>query len=220
MFNIKNDFPLLAHAEQPFIYLDNAATTQKPAAVIDAMNDFYRNRYASVHRGIYKLSEAATQEYETARAKITAFLGAHPDEIVFTKGATESINFVATSWALTHLKAGHEIVVSELEHHANLVPWQVVARQTGAELRFIPIHPDGTLDLSKLDTLITKRTKLVAVTQISNALGTQVPVEKIIAAAKSVGAHVLIDGVQAVAHQMVNLADLDPDFYALLAIKC
>jgi len=207
---IKKDFPLLSSS--PLIYLDNAATTHKPESVIEAMNNFYRTGYATVHRGIYRLSEQATHQFEHVRSQVAHFINADPHEIIFTQGATQGINFIATAWALKRLNSGDEIVLTELEHHANLLPWQQVAQQTGATLRFIPILNDGTLDLTNLSTIITERTKLVSMVHVSNALGTHNDTAPIIKQARAVGAHVLLDAAQSVAHQKLDVRKLDVDF--------
>ena len=219
---LRNDFPILQQMvnQHPLCYLDNAATTQKPQQVLDAIMHFYRTSNANIYRGAHTFAEQATTLYEEARQKVAQFIGAQdPTEVIFTRGTTESINFVAGTWAAEHIKAGDEIVVTELEHHANLLPWQRVAQQKGAELKFIPVLPDGTLNLSVLDTLFTKKTKLVAVTQVSNALGTHNAVDKIIDYARAVGAKVLIDAAQSVPHQAINVATLDCDFLAFSAHK-
>lgn len=207
---IKNDFPLLASTD--LIYFDNAATTHKPYAVIEALNNFYRNQYAPVHRSIYTLSEQATACFENVRTEIAEFLGACAHEIIFTQGTTHGINFIATAWALKTLQPGDEIVLTELEHHANLLPWQQVALHTGAVLKFIPINPDGTLQLEILSEIITSRTKLVSVVHISHALGTHNDIATIGAHARRVGARILIDAAQSVPHQRINLKTLDVDF--------
>lgn len=207
---LKKDFPLLASSD--LIYFDNAATTHKPSQVIDAVSNFYSKDYAAVHRGIYTLSEHATILFEKVRTTIAQFLGAHSDEIIFTQGTTHGINFIATAWALKTLKTGDEIVLTELEHHANLIPWQQVSLQTGALIKYIPINPDGTLNLDNLSELITERTKLVSVIHSSNALGTLNPIELIRNAAHKVGARILIDAAQSVPHQKINLKSLNVDF--------
>jgi cysteine desulfurase/selenocysteine lyase len=197
-----------------YTYLDNAATTQKPQAVIDAMSNFYAHEYASVGRGIYKLAEQATARYEAVRAQTARFFNAaHASEIIFTPGATYGINIVAQAWARNHLKPGDEIVLTELEHHANLVPWQIIAQQTGAVLKFIPVTSTGDLDYDAITRVITKKTKLVCLTHSSNAIGTLVDVARIIPHARAVGARVLIDGVQSAPHMHIDLQKLDCDFF-------
>jgi cysteine desulfurase/selenocysteine lyase len=205
------DFPIFEQTinGNPLAYLDNASTSQKPQMMIDAISNFYATAYANTHRGVYLLAEEATRKFEEVRVAAAAWIGAQdPREIVFTHGTTESINLVAASWALAHCKSGDEILVSELEHHANLLPWQRVAKQTGAQLKFIPVCADGTLYMSYLDQLITKKTKLVAVTHVSNAVGTTVDIKKIISHARAVGAKVLIDAAQSVPHQRINVTEL------------
>lgn len=214
---IIKDFPLLNNHE--LIFFDNASTTQKPQAVIDALVNFYTHANANVYRGIYPLAEHATQLYEDARATVAAFIGAQPHEIVFTSGTTESINFVAATWAETHLKEGDEIVISELEHHANLLVWQQLALKKHLVLKYIPIDVSGELDFSSIDTIITHKTKLVSVIHISNAIGTHVDIEYIIKKAHAVGARVLIDAAQSVAHQKIDIKLLQCDFLAFSGHK-
>lgn len=194
------------------MYLDNAATSQKPQQVIDAISNFYANQNASAHRGVYDMAEQATIAYEQARATTAVFLNALPEEIIFTKGTTEGINFIATAWALSNVHEGDEILVTELEHHSNLIPWQQVVATRKATLKYIPILPDGSLDLTELDRLLTKKTKLVAIVQVSNAIGTHTPLEKIISSARAVGAHILVDAAQSVAHQKLDVKKIDCDF--------
>ena len=207
---LKKDFPLLKATN--LIYFDNASTTHKPQHVIDAISSFYSTSYATVHRGIYKLSEQATTHFEQVRNDIANFLGAHSDEIIFTQGTTHGINFIATSWALKTFKANDEIVLTELEHHSNLIPWQQIAEQTGALLKFIPINAQGTLELENLSEIITKRTKLVSIVHVSNALGTHNDITTISKHARAVGARILLDAAQSVPHQKINLNSLDVDF--------
>lgn len=207
---IKKDFPLLASTN--LIYFDNAATTHKPQEVIDAISSFYSRDYASVHRSIYKLSEFATEQFEKVRTDVAEFIGAQPEEIIFTQGTTHGINFVATAWARETLKPGDEIVLTELEHHSNLIPWQQVSVHTGALLKFIPSKPDGSLALENLNEIITERTKLVTVVHVSNALGTHNDIVTIAKQARSVGAHILIDAAQSIPHQKIDLKTLDVDF--------
>jgi cysteine desulfurase / selenocysteine lyase len=207
---IKKDFPFLA--SKNLIYFDNAATTHKPQQVIDAITKFYSSDYATIHRSIYKLSEQATQHFEHVRQDVAEFIGAKPEEIIFTQGTTYGINFIATAWARTTLKPGDEIVLTELEHHSNLIPWQQVSTQTGAVLKFIPINPDGSLDLENLSKIITERTKLVSSIHVSNAIGTHVDIATINKAARSVDAYFLIDAAQSVPHQKIDVKKLDADF--------
>lgn len=225
MFNvnaIRKTFPVLGTKMngKPLVYLDNASSTQKPRAVIDAMSEFYETGYANIHRGIYDLSERATRAYENVRRKTADFIGARqPDEIVFTSGTTMSINLVAQSWGRKHLKKGDEIILSKMEHHANIVPWQLLAREKNLKIRFIKITKDFTLDLENFQKLITKKTKLVAITHVSNVLGTINPVKKITALARRYGTTVLIDGAQSVPHMPVNVHDIGCDFFVFSAHK-
>jgi cysteine desulfurase/selenocysteine lyase len=219
---IRADFPILAREVygKPLVYLDNAATTQKPRVVIDAIRRFYEETNANIHRGLHFLSERATEQYESVRSKVRDFLGAGDDrEIVFTRGTTEAINLVAASWGRWQLRPGDEIVLSAMEHHSNIVPWQLVCEATGAKIRVIPMDDSGELQLEEYEKLLGPRTKLVAITHVSNALGTVNPVEKIVAAAKAVGARVLVDGAQAVPHLPVNVQALGCDFYAFSGHK-
>ena len=220
--HIRRDFPILGRTVKGkrFVYLDSAATSQKPLAVIEAEVDFYRRYNANVHRGVYTVSEEATAAYETAREKVCDFIHARRREgLVFTRNATEAINLVASSWGRTNLKAGDEILLSQMEHHSNLVPWQLISQQTGAVLKFIPLTGDGRLDMEKLPGLLSKRTKFVSVVHVSNSLGTINPVRNIIDAAHSVGALVLIDASQSVQHLGVNVKELDCDFIAFSGHK-
>ncbi len=215
---IRADFPILSRRVRhgrPLVYLDNAATSQKPRQVIDAISRFYGDENANIHRGLHYLSEQATASYEGARARVARFLGAGATwEIVFTKGTTEAINLVAQSWARPRLRPGDEVLTTGMEHHANLVPWQVVCEQTGATLRFVPVTDRGELDLEGLDRLLTERTKLLAVGHVSNALGTIHPVRELVTRAHAVGAVVLVDGAQSAPHLPVDVAALDCDFFA------
>ncbi|MGQ9660516.1 MAG: SufS family cysteine desulfurase [Thermochromatium sp.] len=219
---IRAQFPLFTAQTDghPLIYLDSAASTQQPACVIEAVADYHRSHHANIHRGAYRLSRTATRLYEEARARVARFLNAaEPDECVFTRGATESINLVAASWGRAQLQPGDEILLSLLEHHSNIVPWQMVAAATGARLRVIPIDDAGDLDLDAYRRLLSPRTRLVAVTQVSNALGTITPVAEIIAQAHAAGALVLIDGAQWVAHGPTDVQRLDADFYVFSGHK-
>jgi cysteine desulfurase / selenocysteine lyase len=212
---IRRDFPILAREVEgrPLVYLDSAATSHKPQSVIDAELDFYRLHNANAHRGIYTLAEEATELFEGARATIAGFLGApSPSTIVFTRGTTESINLVAHGWGRKFLGPGDEVLLTEMEHHSNIVPWQFTAEATGAALRYIPLTDDGLLDLSELGSLLTERTKILAVTGMSNALGTFPPLRELIDAAHAVGAIVLVDGAQFVPHHAVDVVDLGCDF--------
>lgn len=211
---LRKDMPLLntRFNGKPIIYFDNAATTHKPQAVIDRISQFYAHEYASIGRGIYALAEQATAAYESARQTVAHFIGAQTDEIIFTHGATESINMIAQAWARDHVGPGDQIVVSALEHHSNLLVWQQLAAQCGAQLVIIPIFDDGTLDMQQAQNLITTgRTKLVAICHMSNMLGTHVDVKQLAAMAHSVGAHILVDACQSVPHGGVNVQELDCD---------
>jgi cysteine desulfurase / selenocysteine lyase len=202
------------------VWLDNAATTQKPQAVIDRLGFFYAHENSNVHRGAHALAVRATDAYEGARATVADFLGApSSDSIAFTRGTTEAINLVAQAWGRRHVGAGDEIVISHLEHHANIVPWQQFAEQVGAMLKVIPVDDDGQLLLGAYQDLLTDRTRLVAVSHVSNVLGTIVPVSEVIEAAHRAGAKVLIDGAQAIAHIPVDVTALDADFYAFSGHK-
>ena len=219
---IRRDFPILAeHVNgHPLVWLDNAATTQKPQQVIDRLTRFYCHENSNVHRGAHELATRATEAYEDARASVAKFLGApSPDDIVFVRGATEAINLVAQSWGREHIHAGDEIVVSWLEHHANIVPWQLLTEERGAKLRVIPVDDSGQIILDEYRRLLTERTRLVAIAHVSNALGTIVPLREVIEAAHSAGARVLVDGAQAVAHTPVDVQQLDPDFYVFSGHK-
>ncbi|MGA2059018.1 MAG: cysteine desulfurase [Thermoguttaceae bacterium] len=217
------DFPILGrvvHGGQPLVYLDNAATTQRPRQVIQSIVDTYENHYANVMRGIHKLAQEADDLFAGAREKVRAFINAaNVEEIIFTYGTTSSINTVARSWGDANVRAGDEILLTEMEHHSNLVPWQQLAERTGAVLRHIPLTDDGLLRLETLDQLLTKRTKLVAVTALSNVLGTINPVGEIIRRAHDVGAVALVDGAQSVPHQKTDVAELDCDFLAFSGHK-
>ncbi len=219
---IRNDFPIL-HQQvngQPLVYLDNAASSQKPVQVINAVADYYRQDNANVHRGVHQLSQRATDAYEGARSKVRGFLNAQSDkEIVFVRGATEAINLVAQSFVRPKLDAGDEILISHMEHHANIVPWQIVCQQTGASLKIIPMTTAGELDLSTIDELLNDRTKILAVGHVSNALGTINPIKELIKKAHAKSIPVLIDGAQAVPHMEVDLQDLDCDFYVFSGHK-
>ncbi len=219
---IRADFPILASSVhgKPLVYLDNAATTQKPRAVLDALTDYYTSSNANVHRGVHYLSGRATDQYEQARASIARFLGAaEPREIVFTRNATESINLVAQTWGRANIKAGDEILISAIEHHSNIVPWYMLAAEKAATLRVIPMFDSGELDLEAFARLLTSRTKLVAISALSNALGTVTPVADIIRQAHAVGAVVVVDGAQAAYHMPIDVRALDCDFFAVTGHK-
>lgn len=215
---IHSDFPIFA--DKSLVYLDSAATTQKPKQVIDAVSDFYSNHYANVHRGIYALSMKATETFESARQKVAKFINASDwRSIVFTGGTTESINLIAYSWARKNLNKDDEILITEMEHHSNIVPWQLIAKDTGAKLKYIPINTDGTLDLNNIEKLITNRTKLVSVIHQSNVFGTINPIKEIINHAKKVNALTFIDAAQSVPHSRIDVQDLDCDFLAFSGHK-
>lgn len=219
---VRRDFPILGctvHGK-PLVYLDNGATSQKPQAVIDAIARYYQKENSNIHRGVHFLSEQATAAYEAARAKMQTFVNAaHREEIIFVRGTTEAINLVAQSYGRSSLKAGDEILVSAMEHHSNIVPWQMLSEQTGARLRVIPINHDGELVLDEYRRLLNDRTKLVSVTHVSNALGSIVPVKEIVAAAHERGIPVMLDGAQAVPHLKVDVQELGCDFYAFSGHK-
>ena len=219
---LRDDFPLLAQTigGVPLTYLDSAATTQKPAAVLDAIRYYYEHDNANVHRAAHALADRATTAFEGARAKVQAFVGAaHLHEIVWTRGTTESINLVAHSYGSSRLRAGDEILISVMEHHSNIVPWQLVAQRTGATVRAIDVNERGELDLDDYARQLNDRTKIVAIGHVSNALGTINPIRQMIEAAHEAGAVVLIDGAQAAAHLPIDVVDLDCDFYALSGHK-
>ncbi|SFU23995.1 cysteine desulfurase [Paraburkholderia aspalathi] len=216
------DFPILGERVHgcPLVYLDNGATTQKPASVIDAENAYYRHDNANVHRGVHLLSQRATDAYETARAKISRFINAQrPEEIVFVRGTTEAINLVAQSHARPRLEPGDEILISAMEHHSNIVPWQLVCEQTGAVLKVVPIDDTGALEVDAYERLLGRRTRLVAITHVANALGSINPVARIVAAAHARGVPVLLDGAQAISHLPIDVRALDCDFYAFSGHK-
>jgi cysteine desulfurase / selenocysteine lyase len=219
---IRQDFPILgetAHGK-PIVYLDNAASTQKPRAVIDAISRHYERNNANVHRGIHELSNRATDAYDHARQRVAALLGiTDTAELVWTRGTTEGLNLVAYTWGLANLRQGDEILLSVLEHHSNLVPWQILAQRVGARLRFLEIDDQGRLDLSMLDHLLTERTKIVSITHVSNALGTVNPIKQIAAKAKAAGALMVVDGAQSAPHLPVDVPSLGADFYAFSGHK-
>ncbi|WP_411685387.1 aminotransferase class V-fold PLP-dependent enzyme [Aeromonas caviae] len=219
---LRGQFPALAQEVNghPLVYLDNAATTQKPQVVLDAINHYYRADNANVHRAAHALSGRATRAFEDARETVARFINAPlSHEVIWTRGTTEAINLVAQSWGMSELRAGDEIVLSTLEHHANIVPWQLVAQRTGAVIRVIPLDERGDLDIAAYLALLGPRTRLVSVAHVSNALGTVNPVKEMVAAAKAVGALSLIDGAQAVAHLVVDVQAIGCDFYAFSGHK-
>lgn len=217
-YDYRNDFPLLM--QNKIIYIDNAATSQRPQCVIDAEGDFYKNYNANPLRGLYSLSVEATEVYENAREAVRKFIGAEKsNEIIFTRNTTESLNLVAYSYGLSNVKKGDEIVVSIMEHHSDLLPWQMVAKTCGAELKFIECAKDGGIDLEKVKELITSRTKIVAMTQVSNVLGREYPVKEIAKLAHEKGAVMVVDGAQSTPHMRVDVTDLDADFFAFSGHK-
>lgn len=217
-YDYRNDFPLLM--QNKIIYIDNAATSQRPQCVIDAEGDFYKNYNANPLRGLYSLSVEATEVYENAREAVRKFIGAEKsNEIIFTRNTTESLNLVAYSYGLSNVKKGDEIVVSIMEHHSDLLPWQMVAETCGAELKFIECAKDGSIDLEKVKELITSRTKIVAMTQVSNVLGREYPVKEIAKLAHEKGAVMVVDGAQSTPHMRVDVTDLDADFFAFSGHK-
>ena len=219
---IREDFPILreqAHGH-PLIYFDNAATSQKPGAVIDALRRYYEHENANVHRGLHELSSRATEAYEQARQRVATYLGAtNAEEIVFTRGTTESINLVAQAWGGKFVRAGDVILLTEMEHHSNLVPWQFLAERTGARLRFVPVLDDGRLDLEQLASLLTSEVKIFAFTHISNSLGTINPVSELCQKARAVGALTLVDAAQSVGHLPIDVQELGCDFLAFSGHK-
>lgn len=219
---IREQFPVLQQTEngQPLVYLDSGASSQKPQVVIDALSRYYTAENANVHRGVYGLSERATEAYEGAREKTRQFLNAQSTkEIIFTRGTTESINLVASSWGRSNLKQGDEVIITEMEHHSNIVPWQILRDELGITLSILRINQQGEISLDNFAEMLSEKTKLVSITHMSNALGTINPVKEMIAMAKKVGAKTLIDGAQAVPHLQVDVQDLNCDFYAFSAHK-
>lgn len=219
---VRRDFPILSRQinGKPLIYLDSGASAQKPTAVIEAMSHHMAQSYANVHRGLHRLANEVTDAFEAGRETVAKFINAaRPEEVIFTKSATESMNLVAQTWGQAHIKAGDEILITELEHHANIVPWHMLAQRTGAVLKWVPILDDGSLDMAAFDQLLTDRVKLVAVAHMSNVLGTINPVREIADKAYAVGAKVLIDGCQGVVHLPVDVQALGCDFYAFSAHK-
>ena len=219
---IRQDFPILKQQVKgkPLVYLDNAATTQKPKVVMEALTDYYSDTNANVYRGAHTLSDQATRLFENARITVQSFLNAASEkEIIWTRGTTESINLVAHSFGRDQLKAGDEILISAMEHHSNIVPWQILCQQTGATLKVIPVTPEAELDMAAFETLLSEKTKLVSVVHVSNALGTINPVKQIVEAAHNVGAKVLLDGAQATPHWSIDVQDLNCDFYAFSGHK-
>jgi cysteine desulfurase / selenocysteine lyase len=220
---IRAQFPILhrtVHGSKPLVYLDNAATTQKPQSVIDAIGRYYTEQNSNVHRGAHALSAEATSLYEKSRRTVAGFLNARSaDEIVFTKGTTESINLVAQTWGVQNVNADKEILVSVMEHHANIVPWQMLSERVGATLRVIPIHDDGSLDMDAADAMLTSRTALLAITHVSNTTGVINPIAELCQRARERGVTTLVDGAQAVLHEKVDVQQIGCDFYAFSAHK-
>jgi len=219
---IRNDFPILHQTlyGKPLVYLDNAATTQKPQCVIDTVRHYYEQDNSNIHRGVHTLSERATAAYEASRETIRAFFNAKSTkEVVFTRGATESINLIASSWGGANIGKGDEVLITHMEHHSNIVPWQMLCERTGAVLKVIPMNEAGELDMEAFASLLSERTKLLGVVHMSNALGTINPIEAMIKQAHAVGAKVLVDGAQAAAHVAVDVQALDVDFYVTSAHK-
>jgi cysteine desulfurase/selenocysteine lyase len=222
VLELRNDFPILARqiGNKPLVYLDNAATSQKPAAVLQTLDDYYQRHNANVHRGVHTLSEEATGAYEEARERVARFINAPSSkQVIFTAGTTGGINLVAYTWGRANLKPGDEVLITEMEHHSNIVPWQILRDQLGFTLRYVPITDDGQLDLSQLDELLTERTKLFCFNHMSNVVGTINPVTELIASAHRVGAKVMLDGAQSVPHLPVDVQVLDVDFMAFSSHK-
>jgi cysteine desulfurase/selenocysteine lyase len=219
---IRKDFPILSRemAGHPLVYLDSASTSQKPRRVIEAVVDFYENHNANAHRGIYPLGQEATDAYEQAREKVAAFIGAPtPNSVIFNRGTTESVNLVAHAWGGRFLEEGDEVVLTEIEHHSNIVPWQLAARDTGAVLRYVPLTEDGLIELDAVAATITSRTKMVAVSGQSNVIGTFTPIRELAEMAHEAGARILVDGAQFVSHNPVDVAELDVDFLTISGHK-
>ena len=219
---IRRDFPILRQSihGRPLVYLDNAASAQKPQVVIDAVSHFYENDNANIHRGVHSLSVRATDAYERARAKSRDLLGAaHLEEVIFVRGASEAVNLVAQTYGRQNISEGDEIVISEMEHHSNIVPWQILCQQTGATLRVVPISDEGELLIDEYKKLLGQKTKIVAITHVSNAIGTINPIREIVELAHGVDAVVLVDGAQAVPHLKVDVREIDCDFYTFSGHK-
>lgn len=219
---IRAEFPILSltYGKRPLIYLDNAATAQKPQCVINIVADFYARENANIHRGLYRLSAEATSAFENARERVARFINAHEArECIFTRGATEAINLVASSWGMKNLREGDEILLTQMEHHADIVPWQLVAERTGAKIVVAPIRPNGELDVPAWKQLLSPRTRIVGIAHISNALGTVNPVRELVAAAHASGALALVDGAQSVAHGIVDVREIDCDFFVFSGHK-
>ncbi len=221
-YKVRDDFPILSRSNRgkPLVYLDNAATSQKPISVINAVSDYYLENNSNVHRGIYELAENAENQYRSSRKEVADWFGTSPDEIIFTRGATEGLNLIAHSFAEPMLKKGDQIILTEMEHHANIVPWQMIAKSTGAEIVVVPVLQDGSLDRERLSMLLNHpRSSLLSICHISNVLGTRNPVKEIVAEAHKNGIKVVIDGAQSVPHLRVNLKDIDCDFFVFSGHK-
>ena len=219
---IRQQFPVLGRVvkDRPLVYFDNAATTQKPRSVIDAISQYYSTYNANIHRGIHSLAEEATAAYEASRTTVQQFIGAaFSEEVIFTRGTTEGINLVAYTWGRANIKPGDEILISGMEHHSNIVPWQILCEEKKAVLKVIPVLDNGELSLADFKSLLGPKTKMVAITHVSNALGTVNPVKQIIEAAHRVGAVVLIDGAQSAVHLDIDVQDMDCDFFAFSGHK-
>ena len=218
---LRRDFPILARRvhDRPLVYLDSAASSQKPLQVLDAVRHYYQTSHANIHRGVYVLSEEATLAYEQAHERVAHFIHADWEEVIFTKNTTEALNLVAYAWGLQHLREGDEVVLTQLEHHSNIVPWQQIARRTGAVVRYIRIDAQGRLDMEHAATLIGPRTKMVSVTHVSNVLGTVNPVAELGNMAHAQGALLCVDGAQSIPHMAVDVRALDCDFFAFSGHK-
>jgi len=219
---IKDDFPILSQQinNKPLIYLDNASTTQKPSSVIEKIANYYKNTNSNIHRGVHYLSQKSTEEYENSRIKVHNFIGSKSSkEIVFVKGTTEAINLVANSYVKPLLSKGDNVIISQMEHHANIVPWQMITKEKQSEIRIIPMDKNGELILDRLDELIDKNTKFISVNHVSNTLGTINPIEKLIAKAHEHNIRIMIDGAQAVQHMRVNVREMNADFYCFSGHK-
>ena len=219
---IKDDFPILSQQinDKPLIYLDNASTTQKPSSVIEKIENYYKKTNSNIHRGVHYLSQKSTEEYESARKKIHKFIGSDSSkEIIFVKGTTEAINLVANSYVKPLLSKGDNVIISQMEHHANIVPWQMITKEKQSEIRIIPMDKNGDLILDKVDELIDKNTKFISVNHVSNTLGTINPIEKLIAKAHDNNIRIMIDGAQAIQHMRVNVKEMNADFYCFSGHK-
>ena len=217
--NLRKDFSILNNCKDNFIYFDNASTTQKPKAVIEVINDYYSNYTANVHRGVYSIAEKATLKYEESRKIIAKFLNAEINEIIFTKSTTESINFISHSFAKNRFKKNDEIIITEMEHHSNIIPWQILSKEKGIKIKFIPILENGSLDLEKVENLITSKTKLISITHMSNVLGIINPIKDIIKIAKKNNIEVFIDAAQSISHLKINVKEINCDYLAFSGHK-